>query len=99
MSDSPNPTSHSTVNNPTVNRSLNSTGPGCSPLIRPEKPDMAAFMRMMDVASEMRKQREIAGEQFEKEETREDLRKRLRATAEVTGESLTDAEKETLAPV
>ncbi len=58
------------------------------------KPDMKAFMRMMDVGSELRKQREIAGEQFEMEETREDLRERLRATAEVTGEELSDAEIE-----
>ena len=46
----------------------------------------------MDVASELRKQREIAGEQFEVEQTREDLRKRLRATADVTGEQLSDGE-------
>jgi len=56
------------------------------------RPDMQSFMHMMDVASELRKQREIAGEQFEVEQTREDLRKRLRATADVTGENLSDGE-------
>ncbi len=57
--------------------------------------DVKAFMRMMDVASLLRRQRENAEQQLDIGQTKAEIRKKLVATAEITGEKLTEAEIET----
>ena len=50
------------------------------------------LMRIMDVATALRKERETASQQLDLESTKENLRKRLLAAAEVVGDNVTEAE-------
>ena len=59
-----------------------------------DRTDLAAFLRMMDVASSLRQQREEVNHQLDMGGVREDIKKRLQATAHVTGEQLADQEIE-----
>jgi hypothetical protein len=53
------------------------------------------FLRMVDVATTVRNKQEEVSQQLDIREVREDLKKRLLKTAEVTGEQLTDFQIET----
>jgi hypothetical protein len=57
-----------------------------------EKIDIRSFLTMMDVASELRKQKEEVNKQLNIDETKADLRQRILETSKVTGENLNDAE-------
>jgi hypothetical protein len=57
-----------------------------------KKVDVARILRVMDIASILRKQREEAGKQLNIDEEKAELRKRIFNTAEATGEKLTEAE-------
>ncbi|MBI5148340.1 hypothetical protein HZA33_01545 [Candidatus Pacearchaeota archaeon] len=57
--------------------------------------DINSLLRMMDVASALRKQREEVEKQLNIDEIKADLRKRILDTAAVTGEKLTEAEVDT----
>jgi len=59
-----------------------------------EPKTLQELMRIMDVASTLRREREAASAQLDFDETKALLRKKLRATAEVTGEKVTEAEIE-----
>jgi hypothetical protein len=61
----------------------------------PETPanvPLGEMLRIMDVARTLRQEREIAQEQFNREEARQLLRKRLQASTEITGNQVTEAE-------
>jgi hypothetical protein len=49
-------------------------------------------LRIMDVARTLRQEREIAAEQFNREEARLLLRQRLKASTEITGSLVTEEE-------
>ena len=53
---------------------------------------LGEMLRIMDVARTLRQEREIANEQFNREEARALLRKRLKASTEITGSEVTEAE-------
>ncbi|TWT75262.1 DUF6384 family protein [Allorhodopirellula solitaria] len=53
---------------------------------------IAETLRVMDVAREMRQQRESAEEMFRRDEVRVRLRKKLLRTAELSGDRVTEAE-------
>jgi hypothetical protein len=53
---------------------------------------LAEMLRIMDVARTLRQEREIAEEQFNREEARRLLRDRLKASTEITGSQVTEAE-------
>ncbi|QDT53622.1 hypothetical protein Pan44_16450 [Caulifigura coniformis] len=50
------------------------------------------MLRIMDVARTLRQEREIAREQFNREEARALLRERLKASTEITGSHVTEEE-------
>src|SRR5688572_33075782 len=50
------------------------------------------MLRIMDVARTLRQEREIAQEQFNREEARQLLRERLKASTEITGSQVTEGE-------
>jgi len=56
--------------------------------------DVKAFLKIMDVATAVRQQREQVSKHLDIEEQKKDIIKRLKATYEVTGEKLTDEEIE-----
>jgi hypothetical protein len=53
---------------------------------------LAEMLRIMDVARVLRQEREIAREQFNREEAKTLLKQRLKASSEVTGSTATDEE-------
>ncbi len=53
---------------------------------------LGEMLRIMDVARTLRQEREIAHEQFNREEARTLLRQRLKASTEITGSRVTDEE-------
>ena len=53
---------------------------------------LAEMLRIMDVARTLRQEREIAREQFNREEARMLLRQKLRASTEITGSQVTEEE-------
>ncbi|MCG8652348.1 MAG: DUF6384 family protein [Pirellulales bacterium] len=53
---------------------------------------LAETLRVMDVAREMRQQRELAEEMFRRDEIRIRLRDKLMQTAKISGERVTEAE-------
>lgn len=55
---------------------------------------LGEMLRIMDVARTLRQEREIAQEQFNRDEARTLLRQRLKASTEITGSQVTDAEIE-----
>ncbi|SMP41357.1 hypothetical protein SAMN06265222_101566 [Neorhodopirellula lusitana] len=57
-----------------------------------EEMTIAETLRVMDVAREMREQRESAEEMFRHDEVRVRLRKKLMRTAELSGDRVTEAE-------
>jgi hypothetical protein len=59
---------------------------------KPADLPLAEMLRIMDVARTLRQEREIAQEQFNREEARQLLRQRLMASTEITGSQVTDAE-------
>jgi predicted N-acyltransferase len=59
---------------------------------RPTDLPLAEMLRIMDVARTLRQEREIAQEQFNREEARLLLRQRLKASTEITGSQVTEAE-------
>jgi hypothetical protein len=59
---------------------------------KPADLPLAEMLRIMDVARTLRQEREIAQEQFNREEARQLLRQRLKASTEITGSHVTDAE-------
>jgi hypothetical protein len=59
---------------------------------RPTDLPLAEMLRIMDVARTLRQEREIAEEQFNREEARALLRQRLKASTEITGSQVTEAE-------
>jgi len=59
---------------------------------RPTDLPLAEMLRIMDVARTLRQEREIAQEQFNREEARALLRQRLKASTEITGSQVTEAE-------
>jgi hypothetical protein len=59
---------------------------------KPADLPLAEMLRIMDVARTLRQEREIAEEQFNREEARQLLRQRLKASTEITGSHVTDAE-------
>ena len=61
---------------------------------KPADLPLAEMLRIMDVARTLRQEREIAEEQFNREEARQLLRQRLKASTEITGSHVTDAEIE-----
>ena len=61
---------------------------------KPTDLPLAEMLRIMDVARTLRQEREIAQEQFNRDEARDLLRQRLKASTEVTGSQVTDAEIE-----
>jgi hypothetical protein len=61
---------------------------------KPADLPLAEMLRIMDVARTLRQEREIAEEQFNREEARQLLRQRLKASTEITGSQVTDAEIE-----
>lgn len=56
---------------------------------------IAEMLRVMDVASSLRRERAIVEREFAVDELKDGLRQRLRDVAETTGEDVTDAEIET----
>jgi len=70
---------------------VNETEQIAEPLAAPEL-SLAETMRIMDVASALRRERELARSVLDAEQIQEQLRRRLKATAEVTGESVSAAE-------
>jgi hypothetical protein len=61
----------------------------------PAELDLAEAMRIMDVASALRRERETVEQEFNRDEIRARLRDKLRNTAELTGEQLTPEQLET----
>ena len=57
--------------------------------VLPEDMDLEEVMRVMDVASTLRREQQIVEREFNLEKTKELLREKLRNTAELTGETLT----------
>jgi len=57
-----------------------------------KKVDVGRILRIMDIASVLRKEREKAGRQLNIDEEKAEIRKRIMTTAEATGEKLTEAE-------
>lgn len=55
---------------------------------------IAETLRIMDVASSLRRERELVEREFSADEMRQGLREKLRAVAETTGESIGDEEIE-----
>ncbi len=55
-------------------------------------PSLADLVRILDVAAEMRADRELASREFAVDETRKMLRERLLASARLTGDPVTPAE-------
>jgi len=53
---------------------------------------LAEMLRIMDVARTLRQEREVAREQFNREEARTLLRERLKASTEITGSQVTEEE-------
>lgn len=53
---------------------------------------LAETLRVMDVAREMRNQRETAEEMFRRDDIRHNLRDKLMRTARLSGDSVTEAE-------
>lgn len=53
---------------------------------------LGEMLRIMDVARTLRQERDLANEQFNREEARALLRKRLKASTEITGSEVTEAE-------
>jgi hypothetical protein len=53
---------------------------------------LGEMLRIMDVARTLRQEREIAQEQFNREEARALLRQRLKASTEITGSQVTEEE-------
>ena len=54
--------------------------------------DLKSILRIMDVASELRRQRELAEGELNIETEKEKIREKIRQTAELTGEDLTEEE-------
>jgi hypothetical protein len=59
---------------------------------KPSDLPLAETLRIMDVARTLRQEREIAQEQFNREEVRQLLRQKLKASTEITGSEVTEAE-------
>ncbi len=57
-----------------------------------KKKDLNSILRIMDVATELRKQREIAEDELNIEDEKERIRQKIKKTAELTGENLTEEE-------
>ncbi|MEM7201942.1 MAG: DUF6384 family protein [Planctomycetota bacterium] len=57
-----------------------------------EPQSLPELLRIMDVATALRRERETAAAQLDLDQTQGRLRERLRATADATGEPVTDAE-------
>ena len=55
---------------------------------------LGEMLRIMDVARTLRKERDIAAEQFNRDEARALLRKKLLESKEITGDEFTEAEVE-----
>lgn len=51
---------------------------------------IAEMVRVLDVASEVRRKQEVLAQQWNAEEARAELKEKLRATGQTTGETLTD---------
>ena len=62
------------------------------PLPKTESLSLSEMMRIMDVATEMRTQRETIEKEFAVEETKRILREKLLQTTAITGERVTEAE-------
>ena len=60
-----------------------------------ESLSIAEMVRILDVASEVRRKQELLDEQWNVESARTELRERLRATQATTGENLTDEQIDT----
>jgi len=52
--------------------------------------ELEQFLRIADVATELRKQREEVGKQLDDVQQKQEIKKKILATAKVTGEKLTD---------
>ncbi|MBL8828363.1 MAG: hypothetical protein JNM18_15385 [Planctomycetaceae bacterium] len=69
-----------------------SSTPSSSSLANGHEPALADLVRILDVAAEMRADRELASREFAVDETRKLLRERLLASARLTGDPVTPAE-------
>lgn len=62
--------------------------------VKLEEMGLAEMMRVMDVATTLRQEQELVEREFNLEQTKEMLRDKLKRTAKMTGESLTDEQLE-----
>ena len=59
-----------------------------------EEMGLAEMMRVMDVATTLRQEQELVEREFNVDQTKQMLRDKLKRTAELTGEELTDEQVE-----
>ena len=68
--------------------------PESSAKVLPDEMDLEEVMRVMDVASTLRREQELVEREFNLDKTKQMLREKLIRTAELTGESLTPEQVE-----